>query len=165
MWRVPFCYVFSLLRLIRQALRHTALSVQMFYILLLVTTYTILLSISGATLQHSTFIQGLTEWWGRPALLLVSGRHWTKRHYRKKCPIFILVIGFIVLGLRRTLHHNFTARLAWLTPCPADRQYRFNNQEEAKPCATCLCLAERPANVGLCPQAAAFVLWMRRFKN
>lgn len=119
--------------LICQALRHTALSVQMFYILLLVTTYTILLSISGASLQHSTFIQGLTEWRDRPALLLVSGRHWTKRHYRKKCPIFILVIGFIVLGLRRTLRHNFTAPagLADSLPCGSAVQVQQPGGSEA----------------------------------
>lgn len=100
---------------------------------LLVTTYTVLLSISGASLQHSTFIQGLTEWRGRPALLLVSGRHWTKRHYRKKCPIFILVIGFIVLGLRRTLRHNFTAPagLADSLPCGSAVQVQQPGGSEA----------------------------------
>jgi hypothetical protein len=29
-----------------------------------------------------------------------------KRHYRKKCPVFILAIGFIRLGLSAPLRHN-----------------------------------------------------------
>lgn len=29
-----------------------------------------------------------------------------KRHYRKKCPNFFLVIGIIVIGLRRALRHT-----------------------------------------------------------
>jgi len=33
-------------------------------------------------------------------------RDQAKRHYRKKCPVFFLVIGFIVLGHRRPVRHN-----------------------------------------------------------
>ena len=41
----------------------------------------------------------------RPAARQLTA-HQAKRHYRKKCPIFILVIGIIVIGLRRALRHT-----------------------------------------------------------
>lgn len=69
-----------------------------------------MIAICGAVLRPPRPYPGLISTAGANAATRPAARqltaHQAKRHYRKKCPNFFLVIGIIVIGLRRALRHT-----------------------------------------------------------